>query len=94
MCAFSIPRGVSLIAGGGYKKAENGEIMFNVTTEADDPDWGIIQSSFMKRKAKTLSFNRKMTILGNTLSYYQETALDIYGKKFNHQDSNTLTKVL
>jgi hypothetical protein len=92
-CAFSIPRGLSLIAGGTYKKDSNDEIIFQVASQTDDKDWGIVQSPFMKKKAKTLAFKRQLTLLGKTLSYSQLTTIDIYGKIFDHTDDNTLVKV-
>lgn len=93
MCAFSIPRGVSVLAGGTAIGNANEGIIFEVASAHDDPDWGIAQSPFMKKKAKTLAFTREFTLNGNTLSYTQEMTLDIYGKIFNHKDTNTLTRV-
>jgi len=92
MCAFAIPRGVSVLAGGNFENTSNNEIAFNVSTISENDDWGIVQSPFMKKKAKTVSFTRNMTLSENTLSYTQETKLDIYGKKFDHIDTNILTK--
>ncbi|MGL1889808.1 MAG: heme-binding beta-barrel domain-containing protein [Reichenbachiella sp.] len=92
MCAFAIPRGVSVLAGGDFKSDE-GDTVFSVAAQADSEDWGIVQSPFMKKRAKTLAFTREFTVSGNTLSYTQETTVDIYGKKkFAHIDENTLTK--
>ena len=93
MCAFSIPRGVSLLAGGTYEKSADGETTIQVSSKLDDPDWGIVQSPFMKEKAKTLAFKRELKLSGNTLSYTQETTVEIYGRTFAHSDNNTLTKV-
>ncbi len=92
MCAFSIPRGVSLLCGGIYEDL-NGELSFKVSAQTNDPNWGIVQSPFMKEKARTLAFKRELKLLGNTLSYEQETTVEIYGKTFAHRDNNTLTKV-
>ena len=93
MCTLSIPRGLSLVAGGEIKTTTNDELIFTVSAQADNADWGIVQSPFLKNKAKTLDFKRELTLSGNTLSYTQEMTLDIYGKTFNHIDTNTLTKV-
>ncbi len=92
MCAFSIPRGVSLLCGGTCEET-NGELSFNVSARADDPNWGIVQSPFMKEKARTLAFKRELKLSGNTLFYEQETTVEIYGKTFAHRDNNTLTRV-
>jgi hypothetical protein len=93
MCAFSIPRGISLLCGGTYSNLGEGEFSFQVSAQTDDPNWGIVQSPFMKGKAKTLAFKRELKLTGNILSYEQETTVEIYGKTFAHRDNNTLTKV-
>jgi len=93
MCAFSIPRGLSLLCGGTSEKWKDGGILFHVSAQADDPNWGIVQSPFMKQKAKTSAFKRHLKLSGNVLSYEQETTLEIYGKTFAHRDNNTLTKI-
>lgn len=92
MNSFSIPRGVSVLAGGEIKLINN-ELQFNVSVKENDTKWGIIQSPFMLKKAKTLSFSRQFKMSNNKLTYTQETVLDIYGKIFSHTDENTLYKV-
>ncbi len=92
ICAFSIPRGVSLLAGGNYKKTSDGGIVFNVLARVDDPHYGIVQSPFMMKKAKTTSFKREFKLKGDALTYVQESALEIYDKKFNHTDERELVK--
>lgn len=92
MNSFSIPRGVSVLAGGKIESINN-ELQLSVSVEENDTKWGIIQSPFMLKKAKTLSFKRKFTISNNKLIYSQEMVLDIYGKIFSHTDENTLTKI-
>lgn len=94
MCAFSIPRGVSMVCGGTYKAGENDGLTFEVHAGGDYEDWQIAQSPFMKQKATTLAFTRTFKLQGNTLSYAQETTVEIYNKTFAHHDSNTLTKVI
>ena len=92
MCAFAIPRGVSVLCGGNFKQTAQGEITFSVSAGKDNPEWGIAESPFMAKKAKTLGFTRQMTISKNSLAYTQTTLLDIYGKVFDHIDTNTLKK--
>ena len=92
MCAFAIPRGVSVLAGGSYERISDEEIIFTVTSHKDDPNYGIVQSPFMEKKAKTIEFKREIRINGNKISYHQETIVDIYGKIFNHTDDNSLGK--
>ena len=89
MNSFCIPRGVSVLAGGEVKLTNN-ELQFNVSVKENDTKWGIVQSPFMLKKAKTLSFKREFKISGNKLTYSQETMLDIYGKVFSHTDANIL----
>lgn len=93
MCAFSIPRGVSLLAGGAFEISTEEEVTFNVSSKLGDNNWGIIQSPFMEKKAKTIAFKREMKLLENSLSYSQNTTLEIYGKTFDHIDNNTLIKI-
>jgi len=92
MNSFSIPRGVSVLAGGEIKLINN-ELKLCVSVKENDTKWGIIQSPFMLKKAKTLSFTREFIISDNKLKYSQEMVLDIYGKIFSHTDENTLSKV-
>ncbi len=89
MLAFSIPRGVSLVAGGRAAR-EDGAVTLQVRAAADDPDWPIAQSPFMRDNAATLAFERSVRITGGQLAYTQTTLLDIYGRRFDHTDENTL----
>lgn len=92
MNSFSIPRGVAVLAG-GKATIENNKLKLNVAVTENDTKWGIVQSPFMLKKAKTLAFKREFILLNNQLSYTQEMLLDIYGKTFAHTDANVLTKV-
>ena len=92
MNSFSIPRGLSVLAGGDVKFEDN-ELRINVSVKEGDTKWGIVQSPFMLKKAKTLSFSREFTVSGNKLEYSQEMVIDIYSKVFSHIDKNTLFKV-
>jgi hypothetical protein len=92
MNSFSIPRGISVLAGGEIKFVNN-ELQLNVSVKENDSKWGIIQSPFMLKKAKTLSFKRVFKISDNTLSYSQEMVLEIYGKTFTHIDENILKRL-
>lgn len=94
MHSFSIPRAVNVLAGGHFGGAEDdaGRPLIKVRASCDDPDWGILQSPFMREKAKTLSFEQTLHIGENELRYEQHTWLDIYGRKFDHSDRNTLQR--
>jgi hypothetical protein len=94
MLAFAIPRGVSVLATGEFVRLENDsdEININVSAKLDGANPGIVQSSFMNAMAKTTEFKRELRIVGNTLSYSQETTVNIYNKVFNHADDNILQR--
>ena len=91
MNSFTIPRGVCVLAGGDFQLID-GKLIIDVSAQKGGSQWEIIQSPFMLDKAKTLSFTRKFIVIGNTLTYTQETIIDIYGKIFNHKDTNKLFK--
>jgi len=93
MHSFTIPRAVSILAGGKFEAQNNdNNITFNVAAKQGE-DWGILQSPFMSRNAKTIEFTQKLTINEQELSYTQTTVLVIYGRTFNHTDNNTLKKM-
>ena len=92
--ALTIPRAVSLLAGCKFDpaKADDDEVTFEVEAELGG-EWGIIQSPFMKDKAKTTKFTQKLTVSATKLSYSETTMVDIYGKTFTHTDDNVLERV-
>ena len=91
--SIAIPRAVCLMAAGTAKVEDNGDINIVVKTEEGSDSWAIIQAPFMHKKAKTTSFEHTMSIKGNELHYSETTMVDIYGKSFEHIDSNILTKI-
>lgn len=92
MNSFTIPRGVCVLASGDISIKTN-ELTLTVNATINDKNCTISQSQFMIKKAKTLSFTREFKVTENTLSYSQETVIDIYSKIFNHIDTNVLTKI-
>ncbi len=94
MQSVTIPRAVCVLAGGTHDSANNGEgpVTLEVAAKLGDPDWGLVQSPFMRDKATTLAFNHRLTIDGDKLTYNETTQLDIYGRKFDHTDGNALTR--
>ncbi len=92
MHSLVIPRGVCLLAGGGYRRQKDIEnhVIIEVKAHVDDHDWKIIQSPFMQEKARTTEFYQKITVENEKLSYSQTTIVDIYGKIFEHTDENEL----
>jgi hypothetical protein len=92
--SLAIPRAVSLLAGGSFdsSKANDDEVTFEVEA-TDGGEWGIIQSPFMNKKAKTTSFKQTLRVSENKLWYTETMMIDIYGRQATHTDENTLEKV-
>ena len=90
MHSLTIPRAVCVLAGGAFKNGD--PIVFEVTARLDDPDWGIIQSPFMRDNARTLEFRHKVTLNGDELRYSETTVVEIYGRTFEHTDQNELRR--
>ena len=88
-----IPRAVGVLAGGKADIDDDGTVTLRMAAAYDDPDWGIIQSPFMRDNARTTSFFQTVTVAGDTMSYSQTTTLDIYGKEFEHTDQSDLVRV-
>ncbi|CAA0103600.1 Uncharacterised protein [BD1-7 clade bacterium] len=94
MHSFTIPRAVAIVSGAVLTEdqANNPTPLLKVTAGVD-PDWPIAQSPFMAQKAKTLSYECKIKVNGDKMSYAQTTMLDIYGREFEHTDKNALVRV-
>jgi hypothetical protein len=94
MQSLAIPRGVCLVAGGKAETdGETGKVILSVAAKLGDPDWGIVESPFMRDNASTLEYRHQTVIAPDRLSYDQTTVLDIYGRRFDHTDKNVLTRV-
>ena len=93
MQSIAIPRAVCLLAGASWtgSVAQGSPVELSVSAALDDPDWGIIQSPFMRDEARTVSFRHDLVVDGKTLSYSETTVLEIYGRTFDHTDRNELT---
>jgi hypothetical protein len=94
MHALTIPRGVSVLAGGVYTgtKTPDEQVILEVSAAVDDKDWQIIQSPFMQKNARTTAFHHRLAVGNDRLSYSETTIVDIYGKVFEHTDQNELTR--
>lgn len=92
MHSLTIPRGVCVLAG-GKSVIRNSSTILDVRASVDDKNWGIIQSPFMQENARTNAFSHTIVIDGDELSYSETIVLDIYGKIFDHTDSNVLKRV-
>lgn len=95
MHSLTVPRGLCVLAGGTYKnKSKTAKtITLEVKAGIKDKSWGIVQSPFMNKNAKTLEFRQKIIISAKKLEYAETTVLKIYGRKFDHTDNNVLVKI-
>ncbi len=93
MQSIVIPRAVCVLAGANYREQKNteGQLIIKVSASIDNQSWGILQSPFMQQKARTNSFKHQVEVGNGRLFYAETTMLDIYGKVFEHTDTNTLT---
>jgi len=93
MHSLFVPRAVGILAGGTFAGDSSATtIELKVAAKIDDPDWSIVQSPFMRDKAKTIGFEHQINVDATALRYKETTVLDIYGKVFNHTDENTLSR--
>lgn len=94
MHSLVIPRAVCVLAGGMYsgEMSKDGRVQINVAAKVDDENWGIVQSPFMREKARTTEFRQKVLVGGDKLTYAETTIVDIYGKVFEHTDANELVR--
>ena len=89
---LSIPRAVTLLAGGSASRSGD-ETVLEVAASAADSQWSIIQAPFMQSKATTTAYRHRMSVNGDNISYSQITMLHIYGKHdYQHTDENSLTR--
>jgi hypothetical protein len=86
-----IPRAVCVLAG-GHCTEEGSSLSISVAARLGDPNWGIIQSPFMRDNAKTVAFSHELQVKDGILSYSETTSLEIYGRSFEHTDENTLRR--
>ena len=92
MHSLTIPRAVSVLAGGIYngEKTDEGSVILKVSAALNDKDWQIIQSPFMQDNARTTAFQHRICVGNGKLSYSETTMVEIYGKMFEHTDQNEL----
>lgn len=92
--SIAIPRAVCVLAGGRVPvTAPGAPVVIAVRAALGDPDWGIVQSPFMRDHARTDAFRIELTIDGDRLAYAETTSLSIYGRTFEHTDRNELRRV-
>ena len=83
-----IPRLVAVLAGGNKSPG-----VLRVEANRGDPDWGIIESPFMRDRPSTLSIQHRIELGSDEMHYAETTNLSIYGREFSHTDENRLTRV-
>lgn len=89
---LTIPRGVCLVAGGSAQEAAAGTVI-RVHAAQGDANWPIIEAPFMRDNASTISFDHTITVTADGLEYEELTIVDIYGRRFDHTDANTLIRM-
>lgn len=89
--SLSIPRAVCVLTKGSAEKKGNA-IEFNLRASHDDKNFGVLETPFMGKDAKTKAFTMHLSVDGDTMRYKMNTALHIYGRDFDHTDENTLTR--
>jgi hypothetical protein len=94
MHSLTIPRAVSVLAGGSHNgnQDDDGNFVLEVSASLESKDWQIIQSPFMRDNARTTEFRHRITVGNDKLSYSETTIVDIYGKIFEHTDDNELRR--
>ena len=94
MHTISIPRGVTLVAGGQFDMdGFDGQSALLKVASEEGGDWGVAQSPFMRDNARTTAFKLNLKVDGDKISYAQNTMLDIYGREFDHKDRSSLQRV-
>lgn len=90
MKSTAIPRGVVAVMEGQWQTNDTGmSIDLELLPETKN---ALVQSSWMKEHAQTTSMNQRWSLVDGELHYEQTTMLKIYGKEFEHTDSNRLRK--
>lgn len=92
MHSLTIPRAVCVLAGGKATSSSDGKTVLKVEAKVGDLNWGILQSPFMGKNAKTTKFAHKISVGNGKMSYSETTTLEIYGRVFEHTDENELTR--
>jgi hypothetical protein len=93
MRCFTVPRGVTLIAGGS---AQPDVRSFELTAEAGASTFGILQSPFLESAFRTLRYTLQVDIEGeDTFRYTEDTVMRLHGQDedFHHTDRNRLQRV-
>ena len=77
---------------GTLDASATGPRVLKVEAALGHPDWGIVQSPFMRDNAKTVAFKYEGTVDGDSFRYAETTSLEIYDRSFEHTDENELVR--
>ena len=93
MRCFMAPRMSTILAGG---TCEANATSFSMNAEIGAQDFGVLSNPYLIENAKCTRYESSYTIDGDTLSYEENTVMDMSslgGKSMDHTDKNTLTRV-
>lgn len=93
MRTFIVPRGISVIAGGGAKPNDT---QFKVSAKLGSATYGICSNEFLDREFRTVAYHYEFKSLGSdSIQYESDTVIQIKDQKelFHHTDKNTLKRV-
>lgn len=88
---FMIPRGVTVIAGGTCEPTAKS---FELKADVGSHTYGICSNQFLDREFKTVHYDLKLSVVGDTLTYEEDTHVKMKDRPiFHHTDKNTLKRV-
>lgn len=93
MRCFTVPRGVTVIAGGFATDTAD---IIEMSAEAEADTFGILSSPYLLDAAKTIYYGLRVNIHDeDAFSYMEDTVLRIHGQEdlFHHTDQNSLKRV-
>jgi len=93
MRAFVVPRGITILAGGG---SDANAKKFALAADVGSETYGIASNRFLDIQFKTLRFELEVNLEEDgVFEYNEDTQLQMKGSEeiFHHRDSNRLTRV-
>ena len=90
MKAISIPRGITILAGGTWTLDITNGLTMMGSAQAGSLTFGISNEPFLNQAAPTESFTTTMVNTSNSISYKEDSILKIQGQNFNHTDEANL----
>lgn len=94
MKCFTIPRGMSVLAGG---RAKDADYTFSLSAELGSQTYGICSNKFLDKEFKTVRYDLTITKIDeNTFSYDENTQIQIKGREklFDHIEKNTMSRII